>query len=259
MRIDDLDPGRTVAGAADEILRTLEIFALHWDDEVIYQSGRTAEYRAVADTLLRRGAAFRCTCSRRALREHIEDPELGPRYPGTCRQRRLTSPDTAIRVRVDAPEPVEIDDLIQGRISIDVGALVGDYVIYRRDRVPAYHLAVVVDDEAQGVTTVVRGSDLLRSTGVHLHLGGLLGYRPARYGHVPVLTHASGEKMSKQRGAAQIDTDRPQAVAAAILEGLGSRPPRALIGAPPAELWTWATEHWRPDELRGRLSIVAED
>jgi glutamyl-Q tRNA(Asp) synthetase len=257
VRIEDLDPPRTVPGAADGILSTLDAMALHWDGDVLYQSARSAEYRSIAEQLLERGLAFRCDCSRRMLRGHIEDPELGPRYPGTCRRRGLSALDTAIRVRVDAA-PVTFEDAVQGEITVDLERLLGDYLIYRRDAVPAYHLAVVVDDDAQSVTTIVRGSDLLRSSAVHLHLGSLLGFQPARYVHVPVLTHASGEKMSKQRGAARVDIRNPGALGAQILEWLGSPPPAELAGAPPDELWEWGAEHWRCDRLHGQLAVTAE-
>ena len=146
----------------------------------------------------------------------------------------------------------------EGETTVDLKRLLGDYVIYRRDAVPAYHLAVVIDDNAQGVTTIVRGSDLLRASAVHLHLGSLLGFPPAHYVHVPVLMHTSGEKMSKQRGAARVDMRNPSALGAQILELLGSPPPEELVGAPPAELWQWAVVSWRCDRLRGKLAVIAE-
>lgn len=258
VRIEDLDPKRTAPGAADGILRALEAMALQWDGEVIYQSARTARYRAVAAALLERGLAFRCDCSRRMLRSPADDPELGPRYRGTCRSRALTAPDTSLRVRVDAT-PLTFNDALQGDTTVDLERLVGDYVIYRRDAVPAYHLAVVVDDEAQGVTTILRGSDLLRASAVHLHLGGLLGYSAPKYLHVPVLTHDSGEKMSKQRGAARVDPVDPSALAARVLAALGSGPPRELDRAPPGELWQWAVGNWRAERLRGQLTLAAAE
>ncbi len=167
MRIEDIDPPREVPGAAAAILRTLEAFELEWDRPVLYQSSRLEAYRAIAEQLLASGHAFRCRCSRSEIRAGNETPSA--RYPGTCRTRQVPPGDAAIRARVD-PGLVAVDDGLQGATEVDLSASSGDYVIVRRDGLPAYHLAVVVDDAEQGVTTVVRGVDLLESTAAHVHL-----------------------------------------------------------------------------------------
>ena len=158
VRIEDIDPPREVPGAAAAILRTLEAFELEWDRPVLYQSSRLDAYRAIAEQLLASGSAFRCRCSRSEIRAGNDTPSA--RYPGTCRTRQVPPGDAAIRVRVD-PGLVAVDDGLQGNTEVDLSASSGDYVIVRRDGLPAYHLAVVVDDAEQGVTTVVRGVDLL--------------------------------------------------------------------------------------------------
>lgn len=252
LRIEDIDPPREVPGARDAILRSLEALQLYWDRSVLLQSTRTAHYRDVAHTLLRRGLAFRCSCTRREIRAHSG---AGSRYPGTCRERSAHRGATGVRVRVE-PGIWGIDDVLQGVIYSDVWALHGDYLIYRRDGLPAYHLAVVVDDAESGVNCIVRGSDLLQSTPVHIHLQRLLGYDTPGYYHAPVLTHADGQKLSKQSGAAPIDTSRPGDLAARVLELLGMCAPAELRGAPAGDYWRWATAHWRIQNLRERREFA---
>ena len=251
VRIEDVDPPREPPGAAADILRTLEAFGLHWDREVLFQSTRLDAYRAAVGDLLAREAAFLCSCSRK----DIEDKSGGARrYPGTCRLRRRHSGATAVRVRVE-PKRVRFRDGLQGPIEASVAATEGDYLIFRRDGLPAYHLAVVLDDAFQGVDTVVRGADLLATTAVHLDLQERLGIGPPRYFHVPIVVDGSGRKLSKQTGAAPVGTRYSAAIAAQVLGILGLDPPRALAGAGAAELWSFAIEHWRIAELIERRSI----
>src|SRR5690606_31039132 len=125
------------------------------------------------------------------------------RYPGTCRDRQVPPGDAAVRVRVDAGL-VHVVDGLQGTSDVELAAALGDYVVVRRDGLPAYHLAVVLDDAEQGVTTVVRGVDLLDSTAAHIHLQRTLGLPTPEYHHVPVLVNRAGQKLSKQTGAAAV-------------------------------------------------------
>ena len=252
VRIEDIDPPREMPGAADEILRTLEAFELEWDGPVLYQSTRRAAYEAACTRLLDAGLAFRCGCTRSALRAD-NDGLTGP-YPGTCRAKTRHQHATAVRVRVE-PGTERFVDGLQGAIEARLDATTGDYVIWRRDGLPAYHLAVVVDDAEQRVTTVVRGVDLLDSTAVHLHLQRTLGLPAPAYFHVPVVVNADGQKLSKQTGAAPIERRDRHAVAADVLELLGARIPAELLGASPRELWQWATATWRINGLRGRREL----
>lgn len=245
MRIEDIDPPREVRGATDAILRCLDSLELHWDRKVLLQSRRVPHYRDAAADLLASGRAFRCSCSRRDLR--ASGGSTG-RYPGTCRERRVHSGRTGIRVRVE-PGSWGFRDGLHGTHESDLSASCGDYLIYRRDALPAYHLAVVVDDAAQGVTTVVRGSDLLDSTPIHLHLQRQLGLGTPHYFHAPVLTHPDGQKLSKQSGAAPVDDSAPSVAAVSALRLLGVEPPAELIGAAPGLLWRWAIENWRIERL----------
>jgi glutamyl-Q tRNA(Asp) synthetase len=256
LRIEDIDPPREVAGAAASIQTALERLGLLWDRGVLFQHAHLELYRAVAERLLAEGLAFRCGCSRSDLQAYAAAHPGAPAYPGTCRNRALTPKEPgAVRLRADRSSGDPAYDGLQGRIERAWLESQGDYVILRRDGLPAYHLAAVVDDAVQGVSTVVRGCDLLESTAVHCHLQRTLRLPTPMYFHVPVLTGAGGVKLSKQTGAACVDISDPSGVAASALERLGAPPPCELRGAAPAELWEWAIEHWRIEKLAGVRSI----
>jgi glutamyl-Q tRNA(Asp) synthetase len=251
VRIEDIDPPREVPGAAERILRVLEAFDLEWDRDVLYQSPRLRQYDEAARGLLAAGLAFYCRCTRSEIRAGPEGPP--GRYPGTCRTRSLPPGDAAIRARIDAGV-IAVSDGLQGTSEADVAAATGDYVIIRRDGLPAYHLAVVLDDAAQGVTTVVRGVDLLESTATQIHLQRALGLATPRYYHLPVIVNEQRQKLSKQTGAAPVDATQA-GTAAKVLGLLGLPVPPALINERPRALWQWALEHWNLERLRGRREI----
>jgi glutamyl-Q tRNA(Asp) synthetase len=257
VRIEDIDPPREVRGAADGILKTLEALDLRWDRAALYQSRRLDAYAEAVHELVRRGLAYACGCSRSALRAYAERHDGAQGYPGTCRRLALPLEASAVRMRVDEPWQ-GFEDSLQGWYSPPPIAGVADYVIRRRDGLPAYHLAVVLDDAFQGVTTVVRGHDLLECVPPQHHLQRTLGLRQPAHYHVPVLTADTGQKLSKQTGAAPIDAARASQAAAAALQRLRAPPPRELDGAPPRELWEWAIAHWRIDALRGVCAVAVD-
>lgn len=257
LRIDDLDPPRCVPGSAEAILRLLERLQLHWDNSVYFQSARRQAHATAAAQLLERSLAFRCDCSRRDLLSDGKPGLLGVRYAGRCRNRNVAAGDSAVRVRVDSGN-VTFTDMLQGLQSRDLSAELGDYVIFRRDALPAYHLAVVLDDADQRVTDVVRGCDLLPSTTVHVHLGRLLGLPEPVYWHLPVLCGADGRKLSKRHRAASVAELSAPAIAFAALQHIGAEPPEELRGANPQTLWDWAAAHWRIEVLRGLASRALE-
>ena len=207
VRMEDLDPPREVSGAADDILRTLEGFGLHWDGEVLYQHARHAAYRAALDQLIEEDEAFGCCCTRRDLAE-ADGLQV---YPGTCRTG-LPDGVEPRSWRFQMPEGAELgwQDAIQGEQRF-AGGQVGDVTLLRADGQWAYHLAVVVDDEFQGVTDVVRGADLVEATAAHIALQRALGFRTLRYAHVPIVTNAQGQKLSKQTLAQPVSiSDAPE-------------------------------------------------
>lgn len=255
VRIEDIDPPREQAGATDLILRALDSYGFEWDGEILYQSRSKAAHDAALDDLLARGLAYRCGCSRRDLANAPRGP-LGTIYPGTCRTGS-NAPEAAIRL-VTNDEPIGFVDLLQGPQTQRLESESGDFIIRRRDGLIAYQLAVVVDDELQGITEVVRGIDIMDSTPRQIYLQRLLGYRTPTYLHIPVITHADGDKLSKLTGAPGVPLENPADVLLVALRALQQDPPEALNGAKTAEIWAWATANWRCEPLHGMKSVSVE-
>lgn len=245
VRIEDLDPPRETPGAAQEILRTLELLGLQWDGAVLRQSEREAPYRAALAEFERKGVTYPCACTRKEIGDSaVAGIDGSLVYPGTCRNGLPSGRAArATRVRVD-DAVIEFDDAVQGPMRQRLAVDVGDFVLRRADGLFAYQLAVVVDDAAQGITDVVRGADLLDSTPRQIFLQHLLGAPTPRYLHLPVATNAAGEKLSKQTLAPPIDRARPGAALVEALEFLGQRPDPRLVDALPADVLAVAIAHW---------------
>ena len=245
MRIEDLDTRRVVPGSAAEILRLLEAFGLSWDAEVLYQSRRAELYTGALRELDAHALTFPCSCSRRTLAGQEES-----HYPGTCRNGPTDPGPTSIRFRVDDHATVCFEDRIQGRCEFKLAEL-GDVVVRRRDGLPAYQLAVVVDDAAQGVTHVVRGADLLSSTGWQLALARALGLAPPIYAHLPLVVEPSGAKLAKSRRSVALDAARRGELLHLALRILQQDPPAALKLEPVAEILRWGCARWQPQRFAG--------
>lgn len=217
VRMEDLDAPRMVAGADRVILGQLRQLGMHWDSEICYQSRRSEAYQTAFDRLSSLGLIYPCACTRREIADsvlvrHGVFPGGERPYPGTCRQGiKAGRQAKSWRVRID-PGVVTFDDRWSGRQTQDVQQAVGDFVVKRADGQWAYQLAVVVDDAWQGVTDVIRGSDLLSSTARQIVLGRLLSLPSLRYMHIPVLMDDQGRKLSKQNGAPAADTSNALAL-----------------------------------------------
>ena len=249
VRIEDVDTPRCVAGAADEILRQLAALGLHPDAPPAFQSQRGAHYQTALDTLVAGAAAYPCTCSRKDIAAAWQAQgghkqrhgELV--YPGTCRHGLPSQPPKsrqAWRFACPVLEPnspltqgnaaqaaiksvvnshaahqladtcwVTWQDRVLGQQQQNVAAEVGDFVLLRADGLWAYQLAVVVDDALQGITHVVRGADLADNTARQILLQRALGYPQPQYLHTPLVLAVDGQKLSKQNGAAPLDTLQP--------------------------------------------------
>jgi glutamyl-tRNA synthetase len=263
LRVEDVDTVRAVPGRADEIARDLEWLGLDWDvgpgspdpGGPFVQSQRTSRYLEALAELSALGRTFRCTCSRREIREasapHGPEDE-GPRYPGTCRERFRPRPDRepAVRFRTEPGERVEIRDRLFGELRSELHADVGDFVLRRSDGLWAYQLAVAVDDLDQGVTCVVRGRDLLSSTPRQALLRRLLSpdAAPLESLHLPLLRTPEGHRLSKRDGAVPIARSRaegrsPREIVGRLAASLGLVPPGS--DAAPGEL----VDAWRTAEL----------
>ena len=237
VRIENIDRQRERPGAAAAILCELDRLGLHWDEPVIYQSSRLEAYRAALTELQAAGLIYACCCSRRETGGGI--------YPGTCRTRRLAwRAGRALRLRVPDAE-VEFNDRLQGRYRQALARECGDFVLWRADGDPAYHLAVIVDDAWQAVSDVVRGTDLLDSTPRQIHLQRSLGLPTPSYAHLPLALDSDGRKLSKQTATTRVTGTAASAVLVAALDFLGHTPPLSLGGATPAALLAWAQTHWR--------------
>ena len=255
LRLEDLDTPRNVPGATDVILQQLTALGMHWDDDVMVQSARLAAYEAAFESLRGANLVYPCGCTRREIADSVLRlqglfPEGERPYPGTCRNG-VPPGRTALSWRLRVPEGVvRFEDRWVGSVLQDVAQAVGDFVIRRADGVWAYQLAVVVDDAAQGVTHIVRGADLLGSTARQRVLAGILGYPLPSVLHVPLVTDASGQKLSKQNGAAAIDIAQPLAVLDQAWRALGFEP---LAARSVGEFWILATRIWGEDPRHANL------
>ena len=256
VRMEDLDRPRCNVEAADTILRQLDAYGLVWDGAVMVQSKRDEAYAAALSTLQAQGAVFPCACTRSQLAAAPHNVEGEIIYPGTCRNGLPPgSTGRAWRVRV-ADGAVRFVDRIYGALQQNLAREVGDFVVRRADGLFAYQLAVVVDDAAQGITHVVRGADLLWNTPRQIYLQSLLGLSTPTYAHVPLITNAAGQKLSKQTLAPALPDAGRGVLVAQALAVLGQVPPAELAGAAPAELLQWASAHWQIDRVPQQPSIA---
>lgn len=236
LRNDDLDEQRCRREFVDGMFEDLHWFGLEWSEGPdcggpfgpYNQSERRSFYVDSFERLLEAGAIYPCRCSRKDVLQALSAPHEGeeePVYPGTCRPCGLENPiaicDSMIpgrersrkglaeanggrihwRFRTPDGEAVVFDDGGFGPQSFVVGRDFGDFVVWRNDDLPAYHLAVAVDDEAMGVTEVVRGKDLLTSTARQLLVYRALGIGPPDYFHCPLVTDENGVRLAKRHDA----------------------------------------------------------
>jgi len=238
MRVEDLDPPREPAGSADLILQQLQDLGMDWDDEVLYQSSRLDAYEEAMDKLQDKGLCYPCDCTRPQIKE------MGVVYNGSCRERSMPPEKPyALRVKTDARE-IGFDDEIQGHYAQQLEIDTGDFVIRRKDELFAYQLAVVVDDEFQNITHVVRGWDLLDSTPRQIYLQAALNCQEVSYAHIPIIVDEKGQKLSKQAFAPSIETDRASEAIYKALTILGQAPPPGLAKENPKAQLQWAIGSW---------------
>lgn len=246
IRIDDLDSPRVVVEAEKQILTTLETHGLEWDGPIVRQSTHRDLYQAALENLDKQGLLFACDCSRSALARQTK-------YPGTCRDsNRPIRDDSALRVRVP-DRSYQFNDLIQGVYAENLTRTVGDFVVSRRDGIPSYQIAVVIDDDEQEVSHIVRGADLMDNTARQLYLRGMLDLPLPKYAHVPVFTHASGVKLSKHSKATAIDDRFPTQNLQTALQLLGQPVPAEKSVA---ELLTTACANWGRSTVPKTPSII---
>jgi glutamyl-tRNA synthetase len=240
VRMEDLDFGRVRPGAAEQQLEDLAAIGLDRDGPVVRQSDRLEAYMEAMVRLDAGGHLYECFCTRAEIRAAASAPH-GPlpegAYPGTCLQlteaeraaRRAEGRSPALRVRADAAR-IAFDDRVLGRVE----AVVDDFVVRRNDGAPAYNLAVVVDDAAQGIGEVVRGDDLAETTPRQVLLARLLDLPEPAYAHVPLVLGPDGARLAKRHGAVTLRELDPGDAVRWMSRSLGlpaTADPRALLGA----------------------------
>jgi glutamyl-Q tRNA(Asp) synthetase len=230
LRIEDIDPGRVRAEFVDGIIEDLLWLGLEWDGEMPYQSERLAIYAEALERLKAEGLLYPCFCTRADIAASVAAPQGpdGPIYPGTC--RHLTEPDLSSphAWRLDVAGAMARAGPLywmdgETEVQAEPGRF-GDVVLARKDAPASYHLAVTIDDAAQGVTDVVRGRDLYAATDVHRLLQALLGLPTPLYHHHALLGDAAGTRLAKRHDAPTLAGLRaagadPEALVAALRRG----------------------------------------
>jgi glutamyl-tRNA synthetase len=222
LRVEDIDGPRVKPAATQQALDDLAWLGLNFDDGPIIQSTRTAAHKAAIEHLVATNAVYACVCSRKEIETAASAPHAedgGAIYPGTCRDRFTTivPGDRAAAWRFRVPnEPFSFVDQFAGPRSFDLEKQIGDFVVAKADRSPAYQLAVVVDDLAAGVTDVIRGDDLLDSVPRQTLLYRALGQADAvpRYWHLPLVLGLDGRRLAKRHGDTRLSTYRAAGVPA---------------------------------------------
>ena len=216
LRIEDIDPGRSRPEHVAGIVEDLDWLGLRWDGEIVLQSQRLGPYAEVLERLKGMGLAYPCFCTRSSIAAEIaasaaapHGPD-GPHYPGTCRRLDPETREPRREVeahawRLDVAKAAALAGPLwwsdHGRRIEAAPESFGDVVLARKDAPTSYHLAVTVDDAAQGVTDIVRGEDLFHATHVHRLLQALLGLPVPEYHHHRLLTDAEGRRLAKRAGA----------------------------------------------------------
>jgi len=216
VRIEDIDPPREVSGASQSILNTLELFGLHCDSEVVYQSQRHDFYQHHLNALISNGDCYGCDCTRKMIMNG------GGLYQGSCRHKHANTLSQPHSLRFKNQQGVsQFDDRLLGNISVDQTFANEDFILKRKDGLYAYQLVVVLDDVDQHISHVVRGSDLLEVTTRQLTLLNHLSSTPIDYLHLPLATASNGLKLSKQNHAKALDIDQRKSLLLQALAFLG--------------------------------------
>jgi glutamyl-tRNA synthetase len=231
LRIEDIDSPRVKPGAAEQACDDLRWLGLDWDGMPVVQTERLAAHEAALRVLQSKELVYPCTCSRTDIENSASAPHLEhepPVYPGTCSWRKagdsaaLAGKSFAWRFRIKDTGP-EFVDGFHGLTRIDLKSAVGDFIVWKSAGVPAYQLAVVVDDAECGVTEVVRGEDLLTSTPRQLLLYEALGRRPPQFVHVPLVVGPDGRRLAKRHGDTRLASLREAGVTSEAVLGLLAR------------------------------------
>ncbi len=254
VRIEDLDPPREVAGAADEILRTLQAFGFEWDETVVYQSQRHFLYQQLLHRLTATKATYPCYCSRKQILKRNSGI-----YDGHCRnQLDEQNAEHAIRLKFNQNFAGFYDQIFGDCQFLDAVDL-QDFVVRRRDGLFAYQLAVVADDIQQGVNHVARGADILDSTPRQNFIYHCVGVETPQYFHLPLVVDAKGEKLSKQKLSSALSVERVNQHLVAALNHLGQQAPQELCTTSAKEILAWGIKNWRLENVGKKSRVWIKD
>ncbi len=226
LRMEDIDIWRNKPDAVEQVLADLHWLGLNWDGGVVVQSAQLPAHVSALEELQHRELVYPCTCTRADIQNAASAPHAeheAPTYPGTCARRKASDAATldkpfAWRFRV-TESPRFVDGYL-GEVAIDLQQAGGDFVVWRAVNIPAYQLAVVVDDAAMGVTEVVRGDDLVTSTPRQLLLYHALNLPVPRFIHVPLVVGEDGRRLAKRHGDTRLSAMREAGVKPEAVLGL---------------------------------------
>lgn len=210
LRIEDLDHTRCRKEHTLYILKTLEAHGLHWDDEVIYQSQRQDIYKHYLNELSKLDKVYNCKCTRKKLLCFDINPITGEHiYPGICRNLAIPSSlKRSVRLNTNNCGTIQFTDGFFGKLQEETEKETGDFIVWRFEDIASYQLAVVVDDELQKITEIVRGEDLLHQTPRQILLQKILNFRVQKYFHIPLILDKNGKKLSKQNKSPYLDNKK---------------------------------------------------
>lgn len=245
LRIEDIDPPREPPGASEAIQKSLASHGLHWDDNVTFQSDHSERYSDALNILRNSNLLYQCTCTRKRL------AGIPAAYDGNCRSLKPvnnTPSSTRLNIELACEQKslkplICVKDKLQQQTNEDL-CHAGDFIVHRKDDLFAYQLAVVVDDIAQGITHIVRGSDLYDCTGKQVFLTQILNGTKIEYAHIPVLCAHDGNKLSKQNHAPKIEDHNSSQNLFLALNYLLQSPPSEFERGPIEETLTWAINNW---------------
>ena len=253
VRIDNIDPPRELTGATDSIIESLSAFGFAWDNDILMQADRSDAYRAALHSLSAANLLYCCSCIRRDLKAYQH-------YPGFCVPASLPSAQsdvmdrlgkrdalTSVRMRIN--DSVTFVDLCHGPIETDFNQTPDDPILIRKDGLFSYALACAIDD-ADGITHVVRGSDLLDTTSHQIAIMRTLGMTIPQYAHIPLATGLDGHKLSKQTHAAVLDPQNALALLRESWAHLGQDP---FTFSTTGEFWNAAISRWQLSKVSSAI------
>ena len=248
VRIDDIDSPRIIEGADSLILKNLESLGLFWDDKISRQSENLQEYKNVLEMLKSKNLTYNCNCSRKQIALSNQSDFNEPIYNNHCRfMQHPLSNKSAIRLITDY-KSTQFIDRTQGTQNNDIDNSIGDFIIKRSDQIYSYQLAVVIDDQLQSVTNIVRGADLLNSTIKQYYINKLLNFPEKTYMHIPIAT-INNRKLSKGNGD-KVNNNNFSLILIEGLKFLKQKIEKDIEDASPREILKYAVKNWNTIPLQ---------